>query len=210
MIVDFKKTGPKTVNSLAWSNRHFHFYRVARTSTRRLSVTSHTTATRNKSNKSIKVVIVVVGVFFVLWSPFFVVKVIRSYDDHVVPHWLERFSFVLVYVNAACNWIIYGMMNNKIRKAFTKIIKGTNRTISERFPRDFATSVTSVFQRYFVDGLVDGVGVGVGGRDRGAGTGVDDISGRCRVQVHCISSSDTDEEQSKRHILCAGEWPRQF
>ena len=47
--------------------------------------------------------------------------VVKSFFPRSIPGWLERTSFCLLYVNAACNWIIYCCMNGQVRIALWNI-----------------------------------------------------------------------------------------
>ena len=66
--------------------------------------------------KALKTVMVVVGFFFFFWLPYFVTSALAPFMD-ISPTW-KRCSFVLVYLNSCCNWIVYGVRNKQMRNAF--------------------------------------------------------------------------------------------
>lgn len=72
--------------------------------------------------KAVRVIVVVVGVFFVFWLPYFLFTCYRAYKPHDISGTLQRMSFATAYTNSSCNWIIYSVMNRQIRDAFKKIL----------------------------------------------------------------------------------------
>ena len=72
--------------------------------------------------KAVRIILVVIGVFFVLWLPFFVVTSVRAYFPRSVSGILQRVVFGLGYLNASCNWIIYSVMNREMRDAFKRML----------------------------------------------------------------------------------------
>ena len=71
---------------------------------------------------AVKMVIVVVAVFFGLWLPYFSVACIKSYHPTLLPPWVERGALTIAYFNPCCNFVVYCIMNMKLREAFRKLI----------------------------------------------------------------------------------------
>ena len=72
--------------------------------------------------KAMKTVLVVVGIFFLLWSPYFCTSAIEPFQPEMIPPWWKRLNFTLVYLNSCCNWIVYGVRNKKMRSAFKNVL----------------------------------------------------------------------------------------
>eukprot|EP00794_Sanderia_malayensis_P012133 gene12133-13386_t len=76
-----------------------------------------------RETKAVKVITVVIGIFFVLWLPFFAVTSFRAYYPTQVSGLMQRFAFAMAYFNSSCNWVIYSVMNKDLRRAFGTILK---------------------------------------------------------------------------------------
>lgn len=72
--------------------------------------------------KAVKIAIVLIGMFFILWLPYFAMKSIGSYHPKLLGSWTQRFAFTFHYLNFCCNFIIYSIMNSKLRDAFKEFI----------------------------------------------------------------------------------------
>eukprot|EP00112_Aurelia_sp_Birch-Aquarium-sp1_P020589 Seg5340.1 transcript_id=Seg5340.1/GoldUCD/mRNA.D3Y31 product="hypothetical protein" protein_id=Seg5340.1/GoldUCD/D3Y31 len=72
--------------------------------------------------KAVKIIIVVVGLFFAFWLPFFVILCIRAYLPELVSGIFQRLAFVFAYSNSCCNWIVYSIMNRDLRRAFKRML----------------------------------------------------------------------------------------
>jgi len=72
--------------------------------------------------KALKTVLVIVGFFFLLWSPYFCTTAIEPFQPELITPWWKRFNFTLVYLNSCCNWIIYGVRNKNMRSAFKSVL----------------------------------------------------------------------------------------
>ena len=72
--------------------------------------------------KAVKTIAVVIGLFFVLWLPFFAITSVRAYEPGTVSGSVQRLSFAMAYSNSSCNWIVYSIMNKQLRKAFKKML----------------------------------------------------------------------------------------
>lgn len=78
-----------------------------------------------KELKAVKTLAVVIGVFFVMWMPFFVITTIRAFKpERYVAGWLQRLVMTLAYANSACNFVIYALMNFHYRSAFVQVLAG--------------------------------------------------------------------------------------
>ncbi|XP_078379950.1 histamine H2 receptor-like [Oculina patagonica] len=75
--------------------------------------------------KAVKTLAVVVGVFFIMWMPYFVTTTLRAFrGDGVIPGALQRTVITLAYGNSCCNFVIYALMNSQLRNAFYQVLKG--------------------------------------------------------------------------------------
>jgi hypothetical protein len=80
-----------------------------------------------KELKAVKTLAVVIGVFFVMWMPFFVTTSIRAFKvENFVAGWVQRLVITLAYANSGCNFVIYALMNFHYRRAFVQVL--TDRT----------------------------------------------------------------------------------
>nr|QBL02591.1 biogenic amine-like GPCR [Tripedalia cystophora] len=86
--------------------------------------------------KAVKTVIVVIGVFFVLWLPFFLATSVRAYAPSAVPPSWQRVVLGLAYLNSSCNWVIYSVMNRQIREAFKKLLFTCNHSSTDTLTFD--------------------------------------------------------------------------
>jgi len=75
--------------------------------------------------KAVKTLAVVVGVFFIMWMPYFVTTTIRAFGgDSAIPGALQRTVITLAYGNSCCNFVIYALMNSQLRNAFYQVLRG--------------------------------------------------------------------------------------
>lgn len=72
--------------------------------------------------KAVKIIVVVIGLFFVSWLPIFTVTCVRAYRPEIVSGGIQRFAFATAYSNSSCNWVVYSIMNKELRKAFKKML----------------------------------------------------------------------------------------
>ena len=104
-------------------------FKEVRRNSRRISTIecAGSQSARNKLKremKAVKTLAVVVGVFFVMWMPYFVTTTIRSFrGDGSIPDALQRTVITLAYGNSCCNFVIYSLMNSQLRNAFCQILK---------------------------------------------------------------------------------------
>ena len=72
--------------------------------------------------KAVKTIAVVIGLFFALWVPFFIITSVRAYRPDTISGPVQRLALAMAYSNSSCNWIIYSIMNIQLRKAFKKML----------------------------------------------------------------------------------------
>lgn len=74
--------------------------------------------------KAVKTLAVVVGMFFIMWMPYFVTTTIRAFKgESAIPGTLQRTVITLAYGNSCCNFVIYALMNSQLRNAFYQVLK---------------------------------------------------------------------------------------
>lgn len=78
-----------------------------------------------KEWKAVKTVIVVIGLFFILWLPYFCVNAIHAFYPSVIAGWVKRLVFYLAYSNSCVNWIVYSVLNKPLRYSFKKLLRLT-------------------------------------------------------------------------------------
>lgn len=69
----------------------------------------------------IHLLLVVTSIFFVLWTPFIIIRIIK-YSQVDVSDYLWRASQLLMFTTTAVNIIVYALMSPLFRKAFFKIL----------------------------------------------------------------------------------------
>ena len=97
--------------------------------------------------KAVKIIVVVIGAFFLLWLPFFTVTAIRAYMPSKVSGAVQRLVFALAYSNSSCNWIIYSVMNKQLREAFKIMITTCSSRLQSSLQED-STSAGQVRRAY--------------------------------------------------------------
>ncbi|EDO43539.1 predicted protein, partial [Nematostella vectensis] len=100
-------------------------FQEVRKSTRRIKTLSTSAASSpfRKDLKAVKTLGVVIGVFFIMWLPYFVTTTIRAFrGQDSVPYWWQRLGLVLAYGNSCCNFVIYALMNQNFRVAFLQVL----------------------------------------------------------------------------------------
>ena len=98
-------------------------FSVTRRQVRRISVFDARISPIRREIKAVKTISAIVGVFFVMWLPYFIASVCRVITRRKVPPDFLRLSLVLGYGNSCCNPIIYTLMNRKLRDAFKRILR---------------------------------------------------------------------------------------
>lgn len=117
---------PVTVMLIAYAI----IYKEVRRNSRRISALESAGNQGSRSNvlkremKAVKTLAVVVGMFFIMWMPYFVTTTIRAFrGDDAIPGVLQRTVITLAYGNSCCNFVIYALMNAQLRNAFYRILK---------------------------------------------------------------------------------------
>ena len=72
--------------------------------------------------KTAKTIVIVIGLFFSLWLPYFSLNIVRSFNPDAIGGWILRLVIIMTYTNSCCNWLVYCIMNRKIRKSFSRIV----------------------------------------------------------------------------------------
>ncbi|CAH1250787.1 DRD2 [Branchiostoma lanceolatum] len=75
-----------------------------------------------REQKAINVMKIVIGVFLICWTPFFVVNVVRACSTCTIPDILFSIVTWLGYLNSGMNPIIYTIFNQEFRAAFRKLL----------------------------------------------------------------------------------------
>jgi uncharacterized membrane protein len=71
-----------------------------------------------------KLLILVLGVFVLCWLPYGVIVVLELFipRENKTIIQAKAYSSLLAFLNSSVNWIIYGLKNKNIRKAFKQIL----------------------------------------------------------------------------------------
>ena len=106
-------------------------FQEVRRNSQRISAIEHT-GNRNflrsrgmfkRDMKAVKTLAVVIGIFFLMWMPYFVTTTMRAFKGNsFVPGTLLRTVIVLAYGNSCCNFVIYAFMNRQLRNAFCQVL----------------------------------------------------------------------------------------
>uniref|UniRef100_A0A3B1JK04 G-protein coupled receptors family 1 profile domain-containing protein n=1 Tax=Astyanax mexicanus TaxID=7994 RepID=A0A3B1JK04_ASTMX len=88
-----------------------------------LSSQRHTSVGRTEI-KATKTLAIVVGVFLLFWTPYFICALIDPIIGHVVPSFLFDFFAWVGYSNSTCNPIVYALFYIWFRKSFRIILLG--------------------------------------------------------------------------------------
>lgn len=112
------------------------YLKVVRTAWRQLQTvgfeqrTTDTVAAKNDQRRAkkdllkTKVMIVILGVFALCWSPYCICILVDTFTNGITSDTivLKKFLFELGIINSGINWIIYGAMNTDFREAFKHIL----------------------------------------------------------------------------------------
>ncbi|XP_037393852.1 trace amine-associated receptor 1-like [Pygocentrus nattereri] len=82
------------------------------------------TAVGKTEIKATKTLAVIVGVFLLFWSPFFICALIDPYIQHTVPSVLFDFFAWIGYFNSTCNPLVYAFFYSWFRKSLRIILLG--------------------------------------------------------------------------------------
>lgn len=104
-------------------------FKEVRRNSRRISTIEYTVSQNARTKlkremKAVKTLAVVVGVFFIMWMPYFVTTTIRAFQgDSSIPDAIQRTVITLAYGNSCCNFVIYALMNRQLRNAFYQVLR---------------------------------------------------------------------------------------
>ena len=109
--------------------------------------------------KATKTLIILLSVFCVCWSPYFVLSLLSLHSPEVfsgLPHWFmvvlkAIFVHILPNCNAACNPIIYTTHNHQFRKAIQQLINRYRGTRSASF-NSYSEATTELRSRQSFSG----------------------------------------------------------
>ncbi|XP_017562379.1 trace amine-associated receptor 1-like [Pygocentrus nattereri] len=82
------------------------------------------TAVGKTEIKATKTLAVIVGVFLLFWSPYFICALIDPYIQHTVPSVLFDFFAWIGYFNSTCNPLVYAFFYSWFRKSLRIILLG--------------------------------------------------------------------------------------
>lgn len=94
---------------------------------------------REKHLKAIRLLFVVTVTFFVLWTPFILMRLVREAGAHI-HEYLYKFSEILIFSSTAVNGFIYAFINRSFRNAFKALLCCKSRR--EFISKDSAPSVS--------------------------------------------------------------------
>lgn len=86
-----------------------------------------------KEVKVTKMLLIVILGFFSCWTPFLVASVLYAFDKAPKGFHLVTFGIMTACLNSVINPIIYAVMNNNFRFAFTSMYNGTRRFFAHFF-----------------------------------------------------------------------------
>ncbi|CAH1779132.1 unnamed protein product [Owenia fusiformis] len=79
-------------------------------------------STSNSRTQVVKMLVIVVGLFAILWLPYRVLVVYNSFaKETYMDPWFLMFCRTMVYINSAINPILYNAMSGKFRRAFKNL-----------------------------------------------------------------------------------------
>ncbi len=151
---------------LVMSLTYYYIFKEARDQSRRISavqITDSVGAVNNRSSfgfkirinrilrqelKAVKIILVVIGAFFLFWLPFFTVTPLRAYKPSGISGSVQRLAFALAYSNSSCNWIIYSVMNREIREAFKVMLTSCGNSLPNSI-QDRAQTVWGATRRVY-------------------------------------------------------------
>ncbi|XP_066292986.1 5-hydroxytryptamine receptor 4-like [Branchiostoma lanceolatum] len=78
----------------------------------------HSTYHRHATeNKTVVTLLIILGMFMVLWTPFIIVTFVRSFAPELVGPSVRASTILMVFVNSAANPVVYSLRNTSFRAA---------------------------------------------------------------------------------------------
>ncbi|XP_078691589.1 putative G-protein coupled receptor No9 [Branchiostoma floridae x Branchiostoma belcheri] len=68
-------------------------------------------------NKTVVTLLIILGMFMVLWTPFIIVTFVRSFAPELVGPSTRAITVLMVFVNSAANPVVYSLRNTSFRAA---------------------------------------------------------------------------------------------
>ncbi|XP_078611388.1 5-hydroxytryptamine receptor 1D-like [Branchiostoma floridae x Branchiostoma japonicum] len=68
-------------------------------------------------NKTVVTLLIILGMFMVLWTPFIIVTFVRSFAPELVGPSARAVTILMVFVNSAANPVVYSLRNTSFRAA---------------------------------------------------------------------------------------------
>ncbi|KAF7638093.1 G_PROTEIN_RECEP_F1_2 domain-containing protein [Meloidogyne graminicola] len=86
------------------------------------------TKAERRAQKAFRTITFIVGLFAILWSPYYVVATIYGFcRGNCIPMFLYNLSYYMCYLNSSLNPFAYALANRQFRSAFLKILRGNFR-----------------------------------------------------------------------------------
>ncbi|CAK5021454.1 unnamed protein product [Meloidogyne enterolobii] len=85
------------------------------------------TKAERRAQKAFRTITFIVGLFAILWSPYYVVATVYGFCRECIPMFLYNLSYYMCYLNSSLNPFAYALANRQFRSAFWKILKGNFR-----------------------------------------------------------------------------------
>lgn len=88
------------------------------------------TKAERRAHKAFRTITFIVGLFALLWSPYYVVATIYGFcGKDCISSVLYNFSYYMCYLNSAANPFAYALANRQFRSAFFRILKGNFKRV---------------------------------------------------------------------------------
>nr|CAD2172931.1 unnamed protein product [Meloidogyne enterolobii] len=85
------------------------------------------TKAERRAQKAFRTITFIVGLFAILWSPYYVVATVYGFCRECIPMFLYNLSYYMCYLNSSLNPFAYALANRQFRSAFWKILRGNFR-----------------------------------------------------------------------------------
>ncbi|XP_051500417.1 trace amine-associated receptor 1-like [Myxocyprinus asiaticus] len=100
------------------------YLKILHTAQRQVQAIQSTNNQFKKAGKATKTLAIIMGVFMVLWIPFFLCNLIDPFIGYSVPPLLFDLFYWVGYYNSTCNPIVYAFFHSWFRHAFRVILSG--------------------------------------------------------------------------------------